>query len=89
MLTRVPSTEKSLQVWDAMAALTTLDGFWELKRTRTERPELGPAVLPDVSSTRVRELFSRGANDRDARRELEALVPARVVEYADEHALYR
>ena len=42
VLTRVPSTEKSLQVWDAMAALTTLDGFWELKRTRTERPELGP-----------------------------------------------
>jgi hypothetical protein len=46
VLTRVPATDKSLQVWDAMAALTTLDGFWELKRTRTERPELG--ARPEV-----------------------------------------
>ena len=42
VLTRVPPTETSLEVWDAMVALTRLDGFWELKRTRTERPDLGP-----------------------------------------------
>jgi predicted DsbA family dithiol-disulfide isomerase len=42
VLTRVPPTETALEVWDAMAALTRLDGFWELKRTRTERPDLGP-----------------------------------------------
>jgi hypothetical protein len=41
VLTRVPPTETSLEVWDAMAALTRLDGFWELKRTRTERPDVG------------------------------------------------
>jgi 2-hydroxychromene-2-carboxylate isomerase len=41
VLTRVPSTEQSLAVWDAMVALTTLDGFWELKRTRTESPDVG------------------------------------------------
>ncbi len=28
----------SLAVWDAMVTMTTMDGFWELKRTRTEDP---------------------------------------------------
>lgn len=44
VITRVPSPEQSLQVWDAMYALTTMDGFWELKRTRTEGPSF-PARL--------------------------------------------
>jgi hypothetical protein len=42
VLTKVPSSDESLRVWDAMQALTALDGFWELKRTRLGRPELGP-----------------------------------------------
>jgi 2-hydroxychromene-2-carboxylate isomerase len=46
VLTRVPPTDQALAVWDAMVSLTTMDGFWELKRTRTERPEMGPR--PDV-----------------------------------------
>ena len=46
VITRVPDVEQSLRVWDAMEAFTTMDGFWELKRTRTERPEFGPR--PDV-----------------------------------------
>ncbi len=41
VITRVPDTERSLAVWDAMVTLTTTPGFWELKRTRTERPEFG------------------------------------------------
>ena len=41
VLTRVPSREESLEVWDAVVTLTTTPGFWELKRTRTERPEFG------------------------------------------------
>jgi len=41
VITRVPSTERSLEVWDAMATLSITPGFWELKRTRTERPEFG------------------------------------------------
>jgi hypothetical protein len=46
VITRVPDTEQALRVWDAMEALATMDGFWELKRTRTERPDFGerPAV---------------------------------------------
>jgi hypothetical protein len=46
VITRVPDAEQSLRVWDAMEAFTTMDGFWELKRTRTESPDPGPR--PDV-----------------------------------------
>lgn len=41
VITRVPSREESVEVWDAVVTLTTTPGFWELKRTRTERPEFG------------------------------------------------
>jgi len=40
VLTRVPPPEQSLAVWDAIQSLTVMDGFWELKRTRTEAPEI-------------------------------------------------
>ena len=46
VITRVPTSEESLQLWDAMVAMMSIDGFWELKRTRTERPEFGER--PDV-----------------------------------------
>lgn len=41
VITRVPSTELSLQMWDALTAMMDVPGFWELKRTRTERPDFG------------------------------------------------
>ncbi len=41
VITRVPPLEDSLRLWDAVVTLTTTPGFWELKRTRTERPEFG------------------------------------------------
>lgn len=46
VITRVPDAEQSLKVWDAMEVLTAMDGFWELKRTRTESPD--PGHRPDV-----------------------------------------
>ena len=46
VITKVPDTEQSVKFWDAMHVFTTTDGFWELKRTRTERPEFGER--PDV-----------------------------------------
>lgn len=46
VITRVPSREESLRVWDAVVTLTTTPGFWELKRTRTERPEFGAPPEP-------------------------------------------
>lgn len=42
VITRVPSTEDSLDMWDSLVTMMNIDGFWELKRTRTERPEFGP-----------------------------------------------
>ena len=41
VITRVPSTEQSLKLWDGFVACATVPGFWELKRTRTARPEFG------------------------------------------------
>jgi Mycothiol-dependent nitroreductase Rv2466c len=41
VITRVPPTEQSLTLWDGMVAMMSVPGFWELKRTRTERPEFG------------------------------------------------
>lgn len=41
VITRVPDRTRSLALWDAVVALGGIDGFWELKRTRTERPDFG------------------------------------------------
>ena len=41
VITRVPSKDDALKLWDAMIMLGDVDGFWELKKTRTERPEFG------------------------------------------------
>ena len=41
VITRVPDGEEALDLWDAMVTMTIIDGFWELKRTRTERPDFG------------------------------------------------
>ena len=41
VITRVPSTKDSLNMWDSLVTMMNIDGFWELKRTRTERPEFG------------------------------------------------
>ncbi|MCQ3813085.1 MAG: hypothetical protein KTU85_01495 [Acidimicrobiia bacterium] len=41
VITRVPPTEDSLAMWDALVTMMDVDGFWELKRTRTEHPEFG------------------------------------------------
>ena len=41
VITRVPTTEQSLKLWDAFVAVAQIPGFWEIKRTRTEKPEFG------------------------------------------------
>ena len=41
VITRVPTTEQSLRLWDAFIDMGKIPGFWEVKRTRTERPEFG------------------------------------------------
>lgn len=46
VITRVPDSDTAVRFWDAMQVFATTDGFWELKRTRTARPEFGDR--PDV-----------------------------------------
>jgi len=41
VITQVPDRDLSLQLWDGLRAVMTVPGFWELKRTRTERPDFG------------------------------------------------
>ena len=41
VISRVPTGEEGLALWDAMVTMSTMDGFWELKRTRTVGPEFG------------------------------------------------
>ena len=42
VITRVPPTDQSLKMWDALTAMMDVAGFWELKRTRTDGPDPGP-----------------------------------------------
>jgi len=41
VISQVPNTEDSLAMWDALVAMMNIDGFWELKRTRTTGPIFG------------------------------------------------
>ena len=47
VITRVPPTDDALAMWDALVTMMSVEGFWELKRTRTERPDFGPRPAPD------------------------------------------
>jgi hypothetical protein len=46
VITRVPSTEQSLAMWDGLVAMMDVDAFFELKRTRTESPDPGARPAP-------------------------------------------
>ncbi len=42
VLNPAPTGTDALTLWDAMAALATIDGVYEVKRTKTGRPQFGP-----------------------------------------------
>jgi len=46
VISRVPSTEKSVAMWDALVTMMDVDSFFELKRTRTESPDPGDRPTP-------------------------------------------
>jgi len=48
-----------------------------------------PALLPEVSSTRIRSLVANRSKGAEAASELSSLVPERVLAYIEENALYR
>ena len=41
VITNVPEHDRALALWDAFVTVTELPEFWEIKRTRTKRPEFG------------------------------------------------
>lgn len=41
VITRVPPTTDSVALWDSLVTMMNIEGFWEIKRTRKERPEFG------------------------------------------------
>ena len=41
VIAEVPPDEDGLRLWDAFTTLTEMDGFFELKRARSQRPQFG------------------------------------------------
>ncbi len=41
VITKAPPGDDGLKLWDALDAMMDIEGFWELKRTRTEGPDFG------------------------------------------------
>lgn len=73
--------------WRSFERIEAIAPLLVLGRAGFPHPDAPPALLPDVSSTRVRELLSSGSED--ASRELASLLPRRVLAYIREHGLYR
>ena len=75
------------QKWHAFERVAELAPPLILGRVGIQHPEAPPPILPDVSSTRVRELLGR-CTAAGASQDLERLVPRTVLEYIREHHLY-
>lgn len=71
--------------WHGWEAICAVAKPMVLGRVGAVHPEAPIAVLPDVSSTRVRQLLAAGDATPE---ELTALVPREVLAYARLHALY-
>jgi hypothetical protein len=41
VITKAPNHDDAIAMWDAFVTLTSLDEFWEIKRTRNVSPEPG------------------------------------------------
>ena len=59
-----------------------------LGRAHADHPDAPPALIPDVSSTRIRSLLRARPKDREASDELARLVPRSVLDYVRERGLY-
>lgn len=46
VITKVPTGADALKMWDALTAMMDIDGFFELKKTRTEGPNPGARPEP-------------------------------------------
>lgn len=73
--------------WHAFAEIERRAPLLVLGRAGFESAGAPESLLPRISSSEVRELFSRAAAGDDAA--LRACIPSAVLEYAERHALYR
>jgi nicotinate-nucleotide adenylyltransferase len=74
--------------WHAFERISELAPPYVVARPGFEHPSAHAALLPDVSSTRVREaLATRGTSESDEL--LAGCMPSAVLAYADEHDLYK
>ncbi len=74
--------------WHAFERVSALAPPYVVARPGYAHPELGAALLPDVSSTRVREALA-APDAAEQRAVLGATVPREVLAYIAEHGLYR
>jgi nicotinate-nucleotide adenylyltransferase len=74
--------------WHAFDRIVELAPPIVLGRVGFEHPEAPVAVLPEVSSTRIRELVALAPSE-ELDRELGSMVPRKVLSYARSHELYR
>jgi hypothetical protein len=58
VISRVPSDDDAVRLWDAVTTLATFPGFAEMKRSLRERPQLN--VLGGISDTPVSEDWQGG-----------------------------
>jgi 2-hydroxychromene-2-carboxylate isomerase len=58
VISRVPSDDEALELWDAVTMLASFPGFSEMKRSLRERPQLN--LLGGVSAEPVQEDWHRG-----------------------------
>ena len=58
VISRVPSDDDALRLWDAVTTLVTLPGFAELKRSLREKPQL--AILGAVDASPAQEDWTGG-----------------------------
>ncbi len=73
--------------WHAFDRISELSPPYVVARPGYPHPSAHAALLPDVSSTRIREaLLRRGSSDSDA--VLAGVVPRAVLAYIGEHGLY-
>jgi nicotinate-nucleotide adenylyltransferase len=74
--------------WREFERVEALAPLFVLPRLGHDVPGLGPAVLPEVSSSEVRALFADRKRSPDAARRLEWLVPEAVRIAVEKHGIY-
>jgi len=74
--------------WHAFERIAALAPPYIVARPGYEHPDAGAALLPDVSSTRIREALAR-RSEPESEALLKSSVPSAVLAYISEYGLYR